>query len=901
MNCAKIIQFIQTMTTQMTTQKTFRPYSLFGASRCRAVLRLFAPAGLAMLLTGAQAETFSLAGDFTYAANTATSVWSFRMDDYANDPPTFLPLLDDTSRHANTIWGTSFADPPAMWTEGGGYWGIGKNTSGVEQTAGGIVWAPDEVLLHPRGGGSPARVVICWRAPRAMVVSIHESFRKAMPAGNGIGYELRKRAGGTDTEIVGFGAGNIGAGVTRDHPGLGFATGDQLFWRIDTWGDAGGDITGAAIEITELADPPAIVTPPAGGAVAAGCNFKFSVAGVGAASYEWRKNGDLIPGATSATYSVVDAVAADAASYTVTLSGPGGPPVTSAPAVLTFTPLPAYPTILLNENFNGYTGNQNGLQYQTGLKVSHSGTVPGWGRTGGGVAHAVDRTGGGLEAVMIWQDNVITLDSAIAANQSGETYHVDFVAAPATYVENTQATTADDAMVIDVLRGDDSVLATYTCYPGVFGAASFSPFSFQYVGDGSGGVRMRVGPLAAAGHFCGAIDNLRVATNYVPLSPPEITAGPTGGTVAQGSDFTFSVQANGLPTYQWRKEGNPIPGATSASYPVSDVRTGDAGSYTVTLTNGVGAVTSPPALLNVTPAPVFNSYAEAVLTDGPIHYYPLDETSGTDAADLGQLATTGGTYTGGFTLGQASVSAGLGNCLCLDGAPGSFVDLGLFHPGDSVTVEAWAKLDLSASHDPAFHDLVGRMDGSYILDLAPGDAVQFAAFNDSGTIAAITGASPVARNQWYHLVGVFSGGTATVYVNGVKGASRTIGGVLRNLGPTPDRVLIGASRNGSVSSFNWKGCVDEVAIYDTALSITQIRSHFRAGAPAPQVTALGRTGNDTSLSFTTFPGFSYRFENSNDLTQWFQLGDLIPGDGTVKTATNSSTDPHGFYRMTRIP
>jgi hypothetical protein len=70
-----------------------------------------------------------------------------------------------------------------------------------------------------------------------MVVSIHESFRKAMPAGNGIGYELRKRAGGTDTEIVSFGGGgNIGAGVTRDHPGLAFATGDQLFWRIDTWG-----------------------------------------------------------------------------------------------------------------------------------------------------------------------------------------------------------------------------------------------------------------------------------------------------------------------------------------------------------------------------------------------------------------------------------------------------------------------------------------------------------------------------------------------------------------------------------------------------------------------------------------------------------------------------------------
>jgi len=37
---------------------------------------------------------------------------------------------------------------------------------------------------------------------------------------------------------------------------------------------------------------------------------------------------------------------------------------------------------------------------------------------------------------------------------------------------------------------------------------------------------------------------------------------------------------------------------------------------------------------------------------------------------------------------------------------------------------------------------------------------------------------------------------ADIYVDGVQGSSQTIGGVLQNLGPTPDRVMIGARAKG---------------------------------------------------------------------------------------------------------
>lgn len=204
---------------------------------------------LSVTSTGpAPAKLGSLSGDFTYAENTTNSLWSFRMDEFVANP-TFLPLLNDTSRNATTLWGPAFATPPLLWSEGGGYWGIGKNNTGVAQAANGVAWAPNEVLLHPKGADVSRGLVICWKAPRKAVVNVRYSFRRGMDAGTGVGYELRTRIGGVDTILVDFT--NIGNGVTRDQPIVAFNAGDQLFFRIDSWGAASGDVTGAAIEITE--------------------------------------------------------------------------------------------------------------------------------------------------------------------------------------------------------------------------------------------------------------------------------------------------------------------------------------------------------------------------------------------------------------------------------------------------------------------------------------------------------------------------------------------------------------------------------------------------------------------------------------------------------------------------
>ena len=83
---------------------------------------------------------------------------------------------------------------------------------------------------------------------------------------------------------------------------------------------------------------------------------------------------------------------------------------------------------------------------------------------------------------------------------------------------------------------------------------------------------------------------------------PTISSQPTSATVTPGQTATFRVTANGTPapTYQWKKGGTNISGATSASYTTPATVSGDNGAvFTVVVTNSAGAVTSNGATLTV--------------------------------------------------------------------------------------------------------------------------------------------------------------------------------------------------------------------------------------------------------------------------------------------------------------
>ncbi len=85
---------------------------------------------------------------------------------------------------------------------------------------------------------------------------------------------------------------------------------------------------------------------------------------------------------------------------------------------------------------------------------------------------------------------------------------------------------------------------------------------------------------------------------------PAFTTQPANLTVNAGSTATLTVAATGSPTFQWRKDGAPLSGATAATLTLSAVTFAQAGTYAVVATNAAGTATSTTATLTVDAAVV---------------------------------------------------------------------------------------------------------------------------------------------------------------------------------------------------------------------------------------------------------------------------------------------------------
>ncbi len=98
-----------------------------------------------------------------------------------------------------------------------------------------------------------------------------------------------------------------------------------------------------------------------------------------------------------------------------------------------------------------------------------------------------------------------------------------------------------------------------------------------------------------------------VVRRYAPFGiAPTISAQPSHQTVTAGQTATFTVAATGdAPlSYQWKKDGIDITGATASTLTITDADESDAGSYTCYVSNAAGNVTSNAATLTVNPVPV---------------------------------------------------------------------------------------------------------------------------------------------------------------------------------------------------------------------------------------------------------------------------------------------------------
>src|SRR6266498_919228 len=308
----------------------------------------------------------------------------------------------------------------------------------------------------------------------------------------------------------------------------------------------------------------------------------------------------------------------------------------------------------------------------------------------------------------------------------------------------------------------------------------------------------------------------------MPTQPPSITREPQSASRYAGRTVVFKVEATGGAhlTYQWQSNEVDIAGATTNMLTFPNVQPSAEADYRVIVSNSAGSVTSMVATLTVilvTPG----TYEALLLDDNPVAYWRLNEASGTVAHDY--AGGIDGTYTD-ITLGVPGALTGNPDTAAeFNGTSSSVVTVpGLMNDRHVFTLCGWMR---RAADQANRTGLWGQ-----------NDAVEFGYINNN-TIQAWTdngldvSPNPIPNEQWGFLALVSEGspGTLTTYVNGQAAASRMH--VLTNNNNFTFNIGGGGIFDGTGNFFN--GRIDEVALFDQALTPNQICALYALGSGAP--------------------------------------------------------------------
>jgi hypothetical protein len=227
-----------------------------------------------------------------------------------------------------------------------------------------------------------------------------------------------------------------------------------------------------------------------------------------------------------------------------------------------------------------------------------------------------------------------------------------------------------------------------------------------------------------------------------------------------------------------------------------------------------------------------SAYSDAVLADEPVGYWRLGEPSGTTAND--SAGSNAGVYGPLPQQGVDSlVPADPANAAAAFDGDDDRVAIPhaeAIAPEEQVTVEAWVEPDeLPLTDDPVeaplFAGLVVKP-GAYALQLF-GSRPEFTMVRGEDRIRARAPIGTVSAGSAYHLVGTYDGANVRLYVDGEQVGATPLTGAIAD----EERDLsIGAWRDGVE---HVDAVVDDVSVYDMALSPAQVEEHWEIGSEPP--------------------------------------------------------------------
>ncbi len=406
-----------------------------------------------------------------------------------------------------------------------------------------------------------------------------------------------------------------------------------------------------------------------------------------------------------------------------------------------------------------------------------------------------------------------------------------------------------------------------------------------------------------------------VAQVYVYGLPSVLTESQASLQVYAGENPVLALTAAGAPTitYQWLSNSVAIAGATANSYTVANAQ--DSATYTCNVTNIDGAVLAGPFTLTVLADPTA-PYPAAVLAANPIAFWRLDESSGISAYDY--VGGFNGTYTNvtlsfappynattdpmeGYAPGFAAVG-GVTNNSYVGWIPTNINFATPTNANAEFSVECWLQEYLVYTDNGIISLGYGSGGEEFALDCGgndPAHDLRFYVRNAGGTSSlAVSGVSPANGAAWHHVVGVCdeANGHVYLYVDGTNAGSAAMivkSGVLTST----QSLTIGARQEGNGTQYDnqFVGAIDEVAVYNYALSAAQVQSHYYASGIAPIITQV--TSSETTNVGSTAVLTVAAAGTPTLFYQWYDPNNNPISTNATLTLSNVQSSAAGNYTI----
>ncbi len=479
---------------------------------------------------------------------------------------------------------------------------------------------------------------------------------------------------------------------------------------------------------------------------------------------------------------------------------------------------------------------------------------------------------GTIDDVAIFEEELT--EEEIAALTSGQDplEIAEVLSAPLTITQQPQdqAVTELRPVTFEIgVSGPDPSVVEYQWFrngEAVSGATEATWTLEEPTAEENDGERITVEAFNADGSFNRVTSREAILTVEEDLSPPEIVevngfAGAVNRVIIRFDEEVDEATATDLSSYE-------IEGLT-----LEEATLGEAGREVVLATSqqtfdqeyglAIDGISDVAPAGNVVSAEVsFTSglsYSREILVDNPVRYWRLDESSGTTAVSLvsgaDDPATANGTYAGDPMLGAESLilTDPENTAVAFDGGQnvdipnGAAINVG--GPYLEKSFEMWIEPAeiLGDEQAQGLWEQGGgtRGIGLYLIgnelfmnawnNADDGDGAPWGSGTE-GQDPVFVGGGNLQVGQPAHVVGVMDGvasdglsGTLQLYINGELVDETEGVGQLFDHGGDVDIAEVADLTHTDVGTGNFNGIIDDISLYNTALSSEQIRAHFEAG------------------------------------------------------------------------